>query len=67
MRNKKAYWTKISHIIRNDEFQCSKCGRKAAKPLPRCPHCGAEMTGRKREDPQWIDEMAFIDILLGDD
>ncbi|MBO4324393.1 MAG: hypothetical protein J5845_03185 [Lachnospiraceae bacterium] len=62
---KTAYWIRNTHLLRQDEFVCSFCKRKTAKPLSYCPHCGSIMKGTK-SDTGWVDEMEAIDAIFGD-
>ena len=49
-----------------DEYECSACGQMSPAPAEKCPACGETMLGL--EDPRdWVDEMAEMDIILGDD
>ena len=60
-----AYWIVKTHILRDDEYYCSSCGRRADRKYKTCPSCGLLMKGKK-SDLGWIDEMEMIDILTGD-
>ncbi|MBO4697507.1 MAG: hypothetical protein J5643_09560 [Lachnospiraceae bacterium] len=62
---KTAYWIKNTHLLRQDEFVCSFCKSKAAKPSAICPHCGSNMKGTK-SDTGWVDEMEAIDAFFDD-
>ena len=61
-----AYWLQKTHFLNNDEYVCSACKSKVDKPYKTCPSCGRIMKG-KTKDSNWIDEMAFLEIMLGDD
>ena len=41
-----AYWIKNTHLFDPDDYECSACGCKVARPTDACPDCGADMTGR---------------------
>lgn len=43
-----AHWIKNTHLFDPDDYECSACGCKVARPMDLCPGCGAEMTGRPR-------------------
>lgn len=66
MKKKSAHWTQITHLLRRDEYECSACGFRADKPYDVCPHCGLRMKGSKF-DASWVDEIAAIDIIIGDE
>ncbi len=34
-------------------------------PYDKCPNCGADMSGRQRYDPKFVDECEIMDILDG--
>ena len=55
------------------DYKCSSCGNvfevehpMSETPEVVCPSCGAEM-GRTKYDPEWVDEMAMLDEIWGDD
>lgn len=60
---KKAYWIHRTHIIRDDEYECSSCGNIANKPYKACPYCGLPMKGLK-SDHTWVDELEMIDEIM---
>lgn len=65
-RMKDPHWIRHTHVFEPDDYECSACGALSPSPAPRCPACGEAMLGL--EDPQdWVDEMAEMDIILGDD
>ena len=57
-----AYWIQKTHIFREDEYECSTCGRRFEKPYAQCPDCGRNMT-KSKYDPTWVDEAEMLDIL----
>lgn len=59
-----AYWIKNTHLFDPDDYECSACGCKAARPTDRCPGCGWEMCGAK-DGKSWVDEAAFMDFITG--
>ena len=59
-----ANWIKNTHLFEADDYECSACGRKADRPLDRCPGCGRDMTGQ-RSGHDWTDDAAFLDIITG--
>ena len=63
---KHPYWVQHSHLFKDDEYRCSKCGYKSDWPKPVCPGCGAKM-GASRDDANWVDEAEIMDILFGED
>jgi predicted amidophosphoribosyltransferase len=63
---KHPYWVQHSHLFKDDEYRCSKCGYKADWPKPVCPGCGSKM-GASRDDANWVDEAEIMDILFGED
>ncbi len=65
MKNQ-AHWIVRTHIFRSDEYECSNCGKTAAKPKKTCPNCGCAMRGSKG-DLGWVDEMEMIDAIFDDD
>jgi predicted amidophosphoribosyltransferase len=66
MKEKDAHWIRYEHLFRDDDYKCSACGCKTAKPEPFCPRCKTEMKGVK-SDPVWVEEMADYDEIFGDD
>ena len=65
-RMKDPHWIRHTHVFEPDEYECSACGQMSPAPAEKCPACGETMLGL--EDPQdWVDEMAEMDIILGDD
>lgn len=60
MKQKKAKWDQITHFLKNDEYICSECGYNAKKPFKKCPGCSSQMKGTNY-DPEWVDEMDFLD------
>ena len=56
-----AFWTQKTHLFRPDEYECSACGRRFARPSAECPHCGRRMT-KSKYDPSWVDEAEIMDI-----
>ena len=66
IRIRDPHWIRHTHVFDPDEYECSACGRTFPEPAPECPACHTVMRGT--EDPQdWVDEMAEMDIILGDD
>ena len=61
----RAYWIKNTHLFDPDDYECSACGCKVARPTDRCPGCGAEMTGRQRGGHGWTEDAAFMEIITG--
>lgn len=64
MRN--AYWTRHTHLFKDDEYECSVCGTMCDKPYTVCPNCNSK-TGKTKYDASWVDEMADYDELIGCD
>ncbi len=65
-RMKDPHWIRHTHVFEPDDYECSACGHMSPAPAKKCPACGETMLGL--EDPQdWVDEMAEMDIILGDD
>ncbi len=64
MKQKSAYWIKNSHLFDPDDYECSACGSRAAKPSECCPSCGKRMSGQQ-EGSSWVDEAAFMDFMSG--
>ncbi len=60
-----AHWIRKTHLFRRDEYICSNCGFRSAKPYVECPNCDEPM-GRTRNDPNWVDELEEIDAMLDD-
>ena len=60
-----AYWKQHTHFLDPDEFECSSCGAVFDRKYSVCPECGARMYGTE-SDSNWVDEAAFLDIVLGD-
>ena len=60
-----AYWIRHTHILRDDEYECSACGYLSEEPYAVCPECGSGMGGAK-SDLNWIDEMEELDMMLED-
>ena len=64
-RQKTAYWSQKTHLLRADEFICSECGTVSDKGYGTCPGCGARMK-KSKYDPSWVDEAEFLDTFFGD-
>lgn len=61
-----AHWIQRTHFLDPDEYECSACGSRFAHKRAVCPECGVEMHGSEY-DASWVDEAAFLDIILGED
>ena len=59
---KRVYWIHKTHLLRPDEYICSRCGASYHKPYKVCPNCQAEM-GKTKYEPSWVDEAEMLDIL----
>ena len=59
------YWIQHTHFLDPDEYKCSECGETFDRKYAVCPSCGAEMHGTET-DVNWVDEAAYLDIILGD-
>ena len=44
------------HIISNDEYECTVCGRRFDRDTMSCPHCGVRFTDRKTDYEEFDDE-----------
>ena len=64
-KQKSAYWTQRTHLLRPDVYECSACGHEAKKPTRECLRCHAVMRSQKY-DPSWVDEAEILDIIAGD-
>lgn len=62
----KAYWTRRTHLFRQDEYICSHCGSASVRPYRTCPVCKAVM-GRVKYDASWVDEAEDLSALVDDD
>lgn len=62
----RTHWVRHSYLFRDDEYECSACRGVFDRAYDVCPSCGAEM-GRTKYDPDWVDEMAMLDEIWGDD
>ena len=60
-----AYWTLETHLLREDEYVCSACGKAEDKAYTTCPNCGARMSGSKY-NPVHIEEAEILDIIFED-
>ena len=65
MKKHTAHWIRHTHILRRDEYVCSACGARAARPVRTCPRCGAAMKSSK-QDLNWIDEIEGLGAILDD-
>ena len=63
---KKPHWTRKSHLFREDEYVCSKCGSKSPHPCKSCPRCGTSLAGTKY-DLTWVEEAEGLAVLMDDD
>lgn len=63
---KTAQWLRQTHLFREDEYICSRCGAAYSKPYKVCPNCQSVM-GRSKHDPSWVDEVEGLSALLDDD
>ena len=61
-----AYWTQEEHLFSGTKYVCSNCGCETDRPYNNCPDCGADMSGRQRYDPKFVDECEIMDILDGE-
>lgn len=64
-KQKTGYWIQHAHLFRSDAYECSVCHNNARKAMKNCPACGARMK-RSKYDPQWVDELEFLDAILDD-
>lgn len=55
-----AAWIAEEHLFEEKTYKCSNCNTRFTKPMPHCPKCAAKMT-KTKNDPVWVDEMAFYD------
>lgn len=62
---KRDHWIQKTHLFREDEYICSRCGASYGKPYKVCPSCQSEM-GRSKYDPSWVDEAEGLSALLDD-
>ena len=62
---KTGYWTQHAHLFKSDTYECSACHNLAKKAYKNCPNCNARMK-RSKYDPQWVDELEFLDAILDD-
>ena len=62
MKQTRTYWIRNTHLFDLDDYECSACGSKVAKPSDRCPSCGKVMCGQK-EGKSWVDEAAYMDFI----
>lgn len=62
---KSPYWICHTHILRDDEYECSACGYLSKEPYTVCPDCGSRMD-KTESDLNWIDEMEELDMMLED-
>ena len=62
-----AIWLRRTRLFNPDEFTCSRCREKFAKPYVECPNCGARMIEIKdgNEYPDAVDEFLFFDDIIG--
>ena len=63
---KPAHWIRRTHLLRADEYICSRCGTSCGKPHKLCSNCRSTI-GRSRFDPSWADEAEGLSALLDDD
>ncbi len=61
-----ARWIRKTHLLKADEFICSRCGAAYGRPYQVCPNCQSVMTGSKY-DPSWVDEAEGLSAMLDDD
>ena len=62
-----AYWIQHTHLLRNDEYECSSCRKYSDRSYHFCPHCGADMGDGDEYDPSWVDEAEMLDIIFDED
>ena len=63
---KRSHWIQKMHLLKADEYICSKCGASFSKPYKLCPGCQSVMSKSKCA-PSWVDEAEGLSALLDDD
>ncbi len=61
-----AHWTRRTHLLRADEYICSRCRRSFAQPTAFCPACGAQM-GKTKSDAHWLLEAEVLNMIMDDE
>ena len=49
------------HYFEEDDHECSVCGTRFRGKGMTCPKCGAEFTGTREDDGEFIEEMEILD------
>ena len=65
MKHSNAKLIQKTHLLKPDEYICSKCFYSTINPFCICPGCGSKMKN-VNYDPNWVDEMEFMDIFFDD-
>ena len=62
------HWIYHPHVIRADDYECSRCRARFRREAVSCPKCGIGMSGKTvKDEDEWIEEEEELEILLDDD
>ena len=62
------HWIYHPHVMKKDDYECSRCHARLMKESLTCPRCGTRMTGKtEKSEDEWLDEEETLDLLLDDD
>ena len=61
------HWIEHPHLLAKDDYECSRCGTRQKKMTQNCPHCGAVMTGQRKDTREWEEEEDEFAWLMDDE
>ena len=67
-KSRNGHWIYHPHVVRKDDYECSRCHARFPKESSSCPGCGAKMTGKtEKNEDEWFEEEEKLDLILDDD
>ena len=62
---KEPHWIRHTHLLDDDEYECSECHSRFGGRKRFCPQCGALLRLVEEKD-EWLDEAMFLDLIEDD-